>query len=88
MKITKSTLKKIILEVLEEKDWIKGAIKKPGALRKQLGVKKGEDIPIATINKKIEQLSKKGEGDKKLTKPERTELSRLTLAKTLRKMKK
>ena len=88
MKITKSQLKKLIVEVLEEKNWIKGAIKKPGALRKSMGVKKGEKIPMEKINKKISTLKKKGEGDKKLTKPERTELSRLTLAKTLRKMKK
>ena len=72
---------------LEEANWIKGAINKPGALRKQMGVKKGEKIPMEKINKKISTLKKKGEGDKKLTKPERTELSRLTLAKTLRKMK-
>ena len=88
MKIRKSELKEIIYEVLEEKNWIKGAIKKPGALRKQMGVKKGEKIPIADIDKKIATLHKKGEGDKKLTKPERTELARLNLAKTLRKMKK
>ena len=73
---------------LEEANWIKGAIKKPGALRKSMGVKKGEKIPMEKINKKIATLSKKGEGDKKLTKPERTELSRLNLAKTLRGMKK
>ena len=85
---TKSQLKKLIVEVLEEKNWIKGAIKKPGALRKSMGAKKGEKIPMEKINKKISTLKKKGEGDKKLTKPERTELSRLTLAKTLRKMKK
>ena len=88
MKILKSQLKEIIREVLEEKNWIKGAIKKPGALRKSMGVKKGEKIPAAKINKKIATLRKKGEGDKKLTKPERTELSRLNLAKTLKKMKK
>ena len=88
MKILKSQLKKIIREVLEEKNWIKGAIKKPGALRKSMGVKKGEKIPAAKINKKIATLRKKGEGDKKLTKPERTELARLNLAKTLKKMKK
>ena len=73
---------------LEEANWIKGAIKKPGALRKSMGVKKGEKIPAEKINKKIATLHKKGEGDKKLTKPERTELARLNLAKTLRKMKK
>ena len=73
---------------LGEANWIKGAIKKPGALRKSMGVKKGEKIPMEKINKKIAALSKKGEGDKKLTKPERTELARLNLAKTLRGMKK
>ena len=73
---------------LGEANWIKGAIKKPGALRKSMGVKKGEKIPIEKINKKLATLSQKGEGDKKLTKPERTELSRLNLAKTLRGMKK
>ena len=87
MKIRKSELKELIIEVLEEKDWIKGAIKKPGALRKQMGAKKGEKIPMEKINKKIATLKKKGEGEKKLTKPERTELARLNLAKTLRKMK-
>jgi len=87
MKIKKSELKEMIREVLEEKNWIKGAIKKPGALRKQMGAKKGEKIPAEKINKKIATLKKKGEGDKKLTKPERTELQRLNLAKTLRKMK-
>lgn len=87
MKVRKSELKELIREVLEEKNWIKGAIKKPGALRKSMGVKKGEKIPAEKINKKIATLKKKGEGDKKLTKPERTELQRLNLAKTLRKMK-
>lgn len=32
-------------------NWIKGAIKKPGALRKSLGVKVGEKIPEAKLNK-------------------------------------
>ena len=36
--------------------WIQGAIKKPGALREQLGVKKGEKIPKA----KLEAAAKKG----------------------------
>ena len=36
-------------------DWIKGAIKKPGALRKELGVKKGEPIPA----KKLAAAAKK-----------------------------
>lgn len=37
------------------KKWIQSAIKKPGALRKSLGVKKGKDIP----KKKLKVASKK-----------------------------
>ena len=36
--------------------WIQGAIKKPGALRKELHAKKGEPIP----EKKLEAAAKKG----------------------------
>lgn len=35
----------------EKKKWIQEAIKKPGALRKSLGVKKGEKIPAAKLEK-------------------------------------
>ena len=38
------------------KNWIAGAIKKPGSLRKALHVKKGEDIPA----KKLATAAKKG----------------------------
>lgn len=37
------------------KNWIAGAIKKPGSLKKTLGVKKGEKIPA----KKLEAAAKK-----------------------------
>lgn len=37
-------------------NWIQGAIKKPGALREQLGVKEGEKIPKA----KLAAAAKKG----------------------------
>ncbi len=33
------------------KNWIAGAIKKPGALRKALGAKKGEPIPAKKLEK-------------------------------------
>lgn len=33
------------------KNWIAGAIKKPGALRKSLGVKSGETIPAGKLAK-------------------------------------
>ena len=37
------------------KNWIKEAVKKPGALRKELGAKKGEPIPA----KKLAAAAKK-----------------------------
>lgn len=42
--------------------WIKDAIKKPGALREELGVKKGENIPakkLAAAAKKPGKLGKR-----------------------------
>jgi hypothetical protein len=57
----------------DKKNWIQKAIKKPGALRKTAGVKKGEKIPA----KKLEELAKK----KGVTG------RRARLAKTLGKMK-
>lgn len=39
----------------KKEKWIQDAIKKPGALRKSLGVKEGEKIPA----KKLEEASKK-----------------------------
>ena len=40
----------------DKKNWIQKAIKKPGALRKELGVKKGKKIPA----KKLAAAAKKG----------------------------
>jgi hypothetical protein len=56
------------------KNWIAGAIKKPGALRKELGVKKGEKIPAGKLAKAAEKGGKLGQ--------------RARLAETLKKMKK
>lgn len=36
-----------------KKKWIQAAIKKPGALHKQLGVKAGEKIPMKKLQKAI-----------------------------------
>ena len=55
---------------------IKKAIKKPGALRKTLGVKKGQKIPAKKLNK-----AAKGIGVSKKT------AQRARLAKTLKKMR-
>ena len=53
--------------------WIKDAISKPGALRKQLGVKEGETIPAKKLAKAAKTPGKLGQ--------------RARLAQTLKKMK-
>ena len=35
----------------KKKNWIKDAVKRPGALRKKLNVKKGKNITTAQLNK-------------------------------------
>jgi hypothetical protein len=62
---------------MAKKNWIKGAIKNPGALRKTLGVKKGQKIPAKKLNQ-----AAKGIGVSKKT------AQRARLAKTLRGMRK
>ena len=52
--------------------WIKGAIKKPGALRQQLGVKGKKPIPAKTLDKAAKAPGKMGQ--------------RARLAQTLRKL--
>ena len=52
------------------KNWIKGAIKKPGSLRKSVGVKKGQKIPAKKLNAAAKKGGKLGQ--------------RARLAKTLR----
>jgi hypothetical protein len=58
---------------MAQKKWIQSAIKKPGALRKTLGVKEGEKIPISKLKAAAKQPGKTGQ--------------RARLAITLRKMK-
>jgi len=53
--------------------WIQGAIKKPGALRKELGVKAGKTIPAKTLAAAAKKPGKTGQ--------------RARLAQTLKKMK-
>ena len=53
--------------------WISGAIKKPGALREQLGAKKGEPIPAGKLAAAAKKPGKLGQ--------------RARLAQTLKKMK-
>lgn len=53
--------------------WIQGAIKKKGALRKELGIKAGKTIPAKTLAKAAKKPGKLGQ--------------RARLAETLKKMK-
>jgi hypothetical protein len=53
--------------------WIQSAIKKPGSLRKSLGVKKGEKIPAGKLAAAAKKPGKMGQ--------------RARLAQTLKKMK-
>lgn len=40
-------------------NWIKGAIKHPGALRKAMGVKEGKNIPVKKLDKAAHSKSPK-----------------------------
>ena len=59
---------------MSDKKFIQKAIKKPGALRKSLGIKKGEKIPASKLKAAAKKKGKMGQ--------------RARLAKTLRGLKK
>ena len=59
---------------MSDKNWIQKAIKKPGSLRKSLGVKKGHKIPAQKLNAAAKKPGKLGQ--------------RARLAKTLKGLKK
>lgn len=46
---------KVYAEGGETKNWIAGAVKHPGALRKKLGVKEGQTIPAGKLAKAAKQ---------------------------------
>ena len=56
-----------------DKKWIQKAVKKPGALRKALGIKKGKKIPASKLNAAAKKSGKLGQ--------------RARLAKTFKKMR-
>jgi hypothetical protein len=74
----------------KKKEWIADAIKKPGALKKQLGKGEDEKLTKKEIEKEIKDLEKKDKDPKKpgaqLNKKDATKKRRLELAKTLKKM--
>jgi hypothetical protein len=47
-------------EVHSDGKWIQGAIKHPGALRKELHVKKGDKIPVSKLKKAAKAGGKEG----------------------------
>jgi len=59
---------------MAKRKWIQKAIKEPGALRRQMGVKKGQKIPISKLKKAAKAKGKLGR--------------RARLALTLRKLRK
>jgi len=44
-----------------KKNWIQGAIKKPGALRKSLKIKKGQKIPLKKLKAAAKKSGKLGQ---------------------------
>ena len=46
---------------MSDKKWIQKAVKKPGALRKSLGIKKGKKIPAKTLAKAAKAGGKLGQ---------------------------
>lgn len=73
-KPTKKTAAKKPTKKSSRKKFIKGAVEKPGALHKQLGVPKGQKIPAAKLAKAAKAPGKLGE--------------RARLAQTLKKLSK
>jgi hypothetical protein len=47
--------------MMATKNWIKDAIKKPGALRSELGAKKGEPIPAKKLAAAAKKPGKMGQ---------------------------
>jgi len=74
-----------------KKEWIKDAIKKPGALKKSMGKDKEEKITKGEIEAELKKLKAKDKDPKKpgaqLGKKDATKKRRLELAKTLKGLK-
>ena len=94
-----SRIERLVRNVLLEtqakdaKKWIQGAVKRPGALRKKLGVKKGDKISLEKINQEMRKLkandtNKNKPGVQGLSKANARTYRQLNLAKTLRGLSK
>ena len=73
----------------EDKDWIQKAIKRPGALHRELGVPQDEDIPKGKMDAAEDRLEDEEERDEKagrdMSTADRRELRQIDLARTLDK---
>jgi len=78
------SFKQYITENDDEK-WMQGAVKRPGALSKKLGIPEDEDIPCSLINKHIATLREKAKGDKTLNEGDARFLHQLQFAKAAKK---
>ena len=69
---------------MAKKKWIQKAIKKPGALREEMGAKEGEPIPQEKLDAEKAELEQAREKKGKLTDTQRRLLRRINLAETLK----
>jgi hypothetical protein len=51
--VNRASIRQQVMKAPKKKNWIKGAIKRPGALRKKLNVKAGKKITTAQLNKAL-----------------------------------
>ena len=76
----------LVLPMQEKKQkWMQAAVKKKGALSKQLGVPEEKNLSMAELEKKKAALQKKGAGDKKLSAHDLKLLQRINFAITAKK---
>lgn len=76
-----------VKEEKKEKKWIQKTDMKKGALHKKLGVPEGDKIPVSKLKSLKAELSKKAEGDKKLSASDSKLLKQVNLALTLKNIK-
>lgn len=85
-KLRKKNTEKDLEEESNEK-WIQKTDMEKGALHKKLNVPQDEKIPVTKLKKLKSELSKKSEGDKKLSKSDSKLLKQVNLALTLKDIK-
>ena len=76
-----------VKEDKKEKKWIQKTEMKKGALHKKLGIPEGDKIPVSKLKSLKAELSKKAEGDKKLSASDSKLLKQVNLALTLKNIK-